>query len=304
MGYSILVADSDQEIYRCITDIFSPLGVAVSWAKEGVQALNMIENYMPQMVFADIDLCPMGGFELLGTMEGKFPGIERVLMTQGDVESFLSRVKEYNIGTVLAKGKDFVYNDIKAYLKGLLEQNTFGLERYFPDQVLKKESITCYSKAKQICSGIAELYPGEASVYVEIAVDELVSNAVFHGVLQLSGLERECWCEQQTIPRQEAVTISWASDNEKLGVSVEDSSGELKKSDMLHWFENSAGAHNQEQMLVHGRGLLLVRKLIDRFIVNIECGSRTECILLQYFNRDYVESSKPVLIYDTNKNYR
>ncbi len=79
---------------------------------------------------------------------------------------------------------------------------------------------------------------GDRTIYLEIAIDELVSNAFFHGVLQMTGVPRELWSEDFVVPAEKAVKVSWAVDNYKIGVAVEDPQGNLKKEAALKWLDN------------------------------------------------------------------
>ena len=132
-------------------------------------------------------------------------------------------------------------------------------------------------------------------MYLEIAIDELISNAFFHGVLQMTGVPREFWSEDFVVPLEKAIKVAWTMDHEKIGVAIEDPKGNLKKTDALKWLDICRDEKLGEE---HGRGLLLVRRLIDRLIINIDPGKRTECIVVQNFKHESVASRKPLLIHE------
>ena len=48
-------------------------------------------------------------------------------------------------------------------------------------------------------------------------------------------------------------------------------------------------------MDTHGRGVYLIHTLVDRLIINIAPGRRTEIILLDYFGNDF-SANKPIYI--------
>lgn len=118
----------------------------------------------------------------------------------------------------------------------------------------------------------------------------------FTGVLQMTGIPRDKWRDDFAIDASSMIAVTWANDAEKIGVAVEDPKGNLKKVDALRWLDQQdmTGRENDD----HGRGLYLVRRLIDRFIINIDPGKRTECIVIQYFNRDHISNYKPLLIHE------
>jgi anti-sigma regulatory factor (Ser/Thr protein kinase) len=170
----------------------------------------------------------------------------------------------------------------------------FGLERHFPGRKLTLTAIDSYARSEEVCAVIERQCGGCRDAFLHIAVDELIANAVFHGVLRLTGIPRSEWRGDITLPADSAITVTWACDGEKIGIAVEDHRGNLKKIDALRWLdkEDTSGREHEE----HGRGLYLVRRLIDRFIINIDPGRRTECIVIQYFNRDHLHHFKPLLI--------
>jgi len=160
---------------------------------------------------------------------------------------------------------------------------------------LQSMVIDSYAQGKEKCRQIIEHCPAERSLYLEMAIDELISNAFFHAVLKLSNLPREKWIESYDVPAGNGIKVTWGYDEEKIGVSVEDPQGNLTKTDALKWLDTKREEKADEE---HGRGLLLVRKLIDRLIINIDPGKRTECIVVQYFNKQISTNNKPLMIHE------
>lgn len=294
--FNILIVDDEEKVRQVLVDLLTLQGYKTRQAQNGKQALMLIEEEVPDLVISDIQMPEMDGFELFGVMEKRFPAIKHVLMTSYDVDQYISLIRKYNIGNILTKGAEFNFNEVNSYLKSILNGTIFGLERYFPDSTdLKKVSLIRYSDAKLISNNISQLAPGKQKTFLEVAIDELISNAFFHGVLQLTGIPREQWCDDYEVDKQSAITVSWTSDNEKVGVSIEDPRGNLKKIEVLRWLDSC----REEQLgHEHGRGLMLVRRLIDRMIININPGKRTECIIIQYFNRDSITHNKPLLVHE------
>ncbi len=184
---------------------------------------------------------------------------------------------------------------LKSYVRSILTGDIFGLERYFNGVELRKIEARSYAEAKEAYRTITESFPDKKNFFLELAIDELISNAIFHGILQLSNLSREHWNEMMHTALQCPVKVNWCSDHEKIGISVEDPSGNLKKTDVLKWldYHRRSGDANE-----HGRGFFLVRRLIDRLIINIEPNRRTECIIIQHFRRAKNDYHKPLLIHE------
>ncbi len=295
--FCILVADSEERVFSLLTELFCCRGIHVIRAISGPQALTMIEQNNPALVVADIHLPGINGFELLGTVRQRFPKIRCMLMTNYEVDQYISLVIEHNIGNILIKDEDFCLNEISTYIMSLIKGDIFGLQRYFPHTDIHKALVTSYGGCKNLYSQIIQSASVANPLYLEIAIDELVSNAVFHGVLQFTGVPRELWAEDFCFTTGEAISLSWASDDEKVGISVEDPRGNLKKTDVLYWLNQhrvSKDISSQE----HGRGFLLIRKVIDRLIINIDPGKRTECIVFQYLDKRTIGHKKPLLVHE------
>jgi CheY-like chemotaxis protein/anti-sigma regulatory factor (Ser/Thr protein kinase) len=294
--FKILIVDDEEGICRILMDLFKSQGYLSEKALNGAEALALIEKQVPDLVVSDIHMPVMDGFELFRNLDLKYPSVKHVLMTSYDVDQYISDVRRFNIGNILVKGPDFSLHDVSGYIRSLLTGQIFGLERYFPGRELHKESINSYARSKSLSSHIAEHCEDASKMYLEIAIDELISNAVFHGVLQLTGIPREQWQEQFVIEDDNLIRVTWAHDQEKIGVAIEDPKGNLKKMDVLQWLDRREGDITDGEE--HGRGFLLIRKLIDRFIINIDPGKRTECIIIQYFDRLHVHGKKPLLIHE------
>jgi CheY-like chemotaxis protein/anti-sigma regulatory factor (Ser/Thr protein kinase) len=294
-SYEIIVVDDDTSICMILNELFSSQGYIVRTAGNGIDALALMQQKIPDLVISDIQMPGMGGFELFRILKSKYPSVKHIMMTSYDVDRYISSVREHNIGNIILKGADFSLEEISSYVKSLLTGDIFGLKRFFPGCEIKTISIQSYAHTKDIIPTITQMASSDRAVYLEIAIDELVSNAFFHGVLQMTGVPRELWSEDFVVPAEKAVKVSWAVDESKIGVAIEDPQGNLKKEAALRWLDSCRDEKNSEE---HGRGLMLVRKLIDRLIINIDPGKRTECIVIQYNESVKNISRKPLLIHE------
>jgi CheY-like chemotaxis protein/anti-sigma regulatory factor (Ser/Thr protein kinase) len=293
--FEIIVVDDDTIICKVLHELFSSQGYIIRTAGNGIEALNLIEQKIPDLVISDIQMPGMGGFELFRILKSKYPSVKHIMMTSYDVDRYISSVREHNIGNIILKGADFSLEEISSYVKSLLTGDIFGLKRFFPGSDIHTVSIQSYANTKEIIPTITQMASSDRAVYLEIAIDELVSNAFFHGVLQMTGVPRELWSEDFVVPAEKAVKVSWAVDESKIGVAIEDPQGNLKKEAALRWLDSCRDEITGEE---HGRGLMLVRKLIDRLIINIDPGRRTECIVIQYNESTKNINRKPLLIHE------
>ncbi len=292
--YTILVVDDEPVARRVVCGLLQRRGFDVVEAASGEDALARMEQVRPDMVIADIHMEGMDGVTLLGLVRERYPEVRRVLMTGYNIDEHVALARRYDIGNVLAKGSGFQYDEIGEYASRLLKGEIFGLERYFPDTPLQSTCIHTHEEARTACASIVAKSHARDPLYFEMAIDELISNAVFHGVLQ--GKPRNEWDDAYRLDHGECVTVSWAHDDEKVGVSVADPKGRLSKADVLRWLENPLS--EREVGEEHGRGLVLVRRLVDRLIINIRAQTMTECIILQYRSADAARGEKPLMVYE------
>jgi CheY-like chemotaxis protein len=293
--FDILIVDDEVGVRQILSEFFISHNYTTRSASNGKEALEMIEQKMPDLVISDIQMPVMDGFELFSVLDSKYPAIKHILMTSYDIDQYISLIRKYNIGNILSKGPEFRLNEISSYVSSILTGEIFGLHRFLSQTTLNSEIISSYAQAKSVCSDIVKSLPVNNKFYLEMAIDELVSNAFFHAVLKLSDLPRECWpdCYNYQVPN--AIKLTWGFDNEKIGFSVEDPKGNLTKNDALKWLDNNRVEKANEE---HGRGLLLVRRLIDRLIINIDPGKRTECVIIQYIDRNLSKNNKPLMIHE------
>lgn len=294
-NYNVLVVDDEESVRSVLVDQLAIHGYTTVQAENGRQALELISERKIDLVISDVQMPQMDGFELFRILKKQYPEIKHVLMTNYDVDQYISLIKKHNIGNILVKSAELNFNEVNCYLKPILTGDIFGLEKFFANTQIQKVSLIRYSAAKKVINEIIEVLPQKIQPYLEIAIDELVSNAFFHGVLQLTGIPRDQWSEDYEIDQQAAISVAWTIDDEKIGVAIEDPKGNLKKDDVLMWLD----ACREEQLgFEHGRGLMIVRKLIDRMIINIDPGKRTECIIIQYLNRKRNFKNKPLMVHE------
>lgn len=297
-SYSIIVVDDDQQVCKILCDLLRLEGYAVRSAVNGREALALLEASIADLVISDIQMPVMDGFELYGILRKQHPRVKHIMMTSYDVDQYIRHIRQHNIGNILIKGFDFNLREVADYVRAILTGSIFGLNRYFDGAPLTEIAVRSYAEAKKVYQTIVGSLSEQKGFYLEIAIDELISNAIFHGALELSGVPREQWSEDLQVPESSAVKVTWGVDDEKIGIAIEDPKGNLKKTDVLKWLdshhEDEEGGGQDE----HGRGFFLVRRLIDRLIINIDPGNKTECIILQNLEKSNKVHNKPLLIHE------
>ena len=214
--FDILIVDDEVGVRQILSEFFISHNYLTRTASNGKEALEMIEQTLPDLVISDIQMPVMDGFELFSILDSKYPTIKHILMTSYDIDKYISLIRKYNIGNILSKGPEFRLNEIRSYVNSILTGEIFGLHRFLSQATLNSEIISSYAQAKNVCSEIVKSLPLNNKFYLEMAIDELVSNAFFHAVLKLSDLPRECWPECYNYQVANAIKLTWGFDHEKL----------------------------------------------------------------------------------------
>ena len=79
--HAILVVDDDRLTRESLADILDDLGANTSLAVDGIQALAMVSNRLPDLVISDIDMPDISGFELLARMQRQAIATPMLLMS-------------------------------------------------------------------------------------------------------------------------------------------------------------------------------------------------------------------------------
>jgi len=294
--YRVLVVDDERRIGELFVAALARR-FAVTAAAGSAEALTLCGAQPFDMVIADINMPEMNGIELLRTVRERWPKTVTVLMTGYDINTYLRQVRELGVANVIAKTAPFNFAEVGAELECLLSGAIFGLSRYLlPDgKVVARYEVRSSEDARQVRRKVAALVKEEFKQArdIELVVDEIVSNAVYHAPADADGRPKYENCAEVQLERGEYIQVECGADSEKYGVSVTDNSGRLSKETVLERIER----HTTGQGLLdlRGRGIHISRMLSDRMVINIKRNERTEVILMNYFTPRY-RGSKPLYI--------
>lgn len=301
-GSTILIVDDDYEIRGMISDFLRDSeSYNVLEAENGKEALEILKNNKTDLVISDINMPGMKGFDLLKEVKERFPLIKRVLITAYNVEDYLNLALKYDIGNIFVKTAPFNFSEFSSIIAYLLNGDIFGLSHYFDESVpikeLKIRSSRSLDKDAELI--INQIGPIDQPKRLELVIVELLTNAIFYGIRNEIPDKKEFWSHDFLLPEKQAIQVSVARDDQKYAISVSDLGGRLKKFDILYWLNRQISL-NQDGLPLglydsHGRGFFIVRKYIDRLIINIDQTRRTEIIIINYFSRVY-QGYKPLYI--------
>ncbi|MBN1130466.1 MAG: response regulator, partial [Chitinispirillaceae bacterium] len=285
----ILVVDDEPEIRQMIVDFLRDSErYEVTDANDGVQALDLLAKEPFDLVLSDINMPGMKGFDLLKLVKEKHPGVKRVLITAYNVEDYLELALNYDIGNIFVKTAPFNFNELSVIIKNLLSDTIFGLEQYFDPSAKKNDFLIKNARHLDHHARVVSELIGDykRSKRLEVVIVELLTNAIFYGIRSESPERKDEWDVNCELPDDKAIAVTVMRDDDKYGLSVCDKGGRLKKTDVLYWM-NRQIARDTTGLPVglfdaHGRGLFIARRYIDRLIVNVHNGVRTEIIIINY----------------------
>ncbi len=298
----ILVVDDETEMRQMIADYLRDVEhYAVANAANGFEALSMLAQQPFDLILSDINMPGMRGFDLLNRVRERFPSVKRVLITAYNVEDYLDLALKHDIGNIFVKTAPFNFNELSAAIRNLLSNDIFGLGHYFEPGAEQTRFVINNARfldrhAREITDFIGDR---KRAKYLEVAVVELLTNAIFYGVRQESPERKDQWDLDCELPDDKAIVATVVRDREKYGISVCDEGGRLKKNDVLYWMNRQIRRDENGLPLgisdVHGRGLFIARRYIDRLIINVHQGKRTEIIIINY-NEKAFYGYKPLYI--------
>lgn len=299
---TILVVDDEPEILSLITDFLDDEGYTVLNAVNGMDALeNVLPKKQVDLILSDINMPVMKGFDLLNRVRELYPAVKRVLITAYNVEDYLDLASKHDIGNIFVKTVPFNFNELSILLENLLNEDIFGLERYFEEALEKRQMVfQTGSTIHEDAGRIVDFLPGGFDRNrFRVVLVELLTNAVFYGIRRESAENKEMWNYDFRLSEDEAIVATVMWDKEKFGVSITDKGGRLKKSDVLYWLNRQISMSSEGIPVgiydTHGRGFFIARKYIDRLIINIKKDVMTEMIIINYFDKIY-SGYKPLYI--------
>ncbi|OGJ88304.1 MAG: hypothetical protein A2268_05340 [Candidatus Raymondbacteria bacterium RifOxyA12_full_50_37] len=297
----ILVVDDESSLREVLKDYLETEGYQVVTACDGVEALELLEiNSNFSLILSDINMPRMKGFELLRKVEELYPSIKRVLITAYNVEEYLSYALSYGITNIITKTAPFNLEEVSTIVGTLISGNIFGLNQFLAEgcpitavPILDPKKTNDYSLIP-----IQQLSVAKAQKNLQLVIIELLNNAIFYGVKNFDPEDRATWNTNFTLVSGE-VDMFFGTDGQKYAISITDNGGKLSKEKVLYWLgrqiEKDAAGLPKGIFDHHGRGFFICREYVDRLVINIEPGKKTEIIGINYINATF-KGHKPLLI--------
>lgn len=143
--YTVLLVDDEEEVIQIIMKKidWEELGFSViGYANNGVKALEMVEEFQPDVVMTDIKMPYMDGMELSGHIKEKFPATKILLLTGFDAFEYAKEAVHLEIEEYILKPVNSMeLKRVFAHLKEKLDQeisekrNAEILQKYYLDSL-------------------------------------------------------------------------------------------------------------------------------------------------------------------------
>ena len=278
--FNILVIDDSISIVKSLSKILEYHGHHVVTANSAIDALRLVENSNFDLAICDIEMPGMCGLEFLHKIKRKLDYSMDVVLMTGYLE------QDYYIQAIRLGAVDFISKPIECQeLQSTLERirerrdrvisqshffknlHGFTMEFYIDPLALSNPVWTRLF----LLLKIIWVLPTIANELL-ICMEEMVFNAIIHGVLQLSAAERQLDSDQMRALALEKIsenrdvcrncvllTMEVDHEQKQVVVSVEDKG---KGFDFKAWLDHLENAQ-EVNLEHHGRGINMIKHFSD-----------------------------------------
>ena len=296
----ILVVDDEPALRQILQDLLIGSGYEVSTACDGEEGLAMALAEPWDMVLSDISMPRRNGIEMLAEIARHRPDVHRVLLTAHTIEEYIGELLEHNLSCVLTKSVPFPVKEVLDTVDSLLTRRIFGIRRHIePGTPIIRHAVQCHQDILDLSESISNMAEGRRKIHLCTIMNEILTNAVYYGVRNEPGDQKESWAREFALEDAETVVVETAQDQQKLVITVTDPGGSLKRDTVLHWLHRQLARDENGLPLGifdnHGRGFFISRSFSDRLSISIERGRRCEVTLILYRGQPPL-GEKPLVI--------
>jgi CheY-like chemotaxis protein len=279
---TILIVDDylvDRRIAGAIVEKFD--GLKATYASDGQEALDSIARELPALVLTDLQMPVMDGLALVEGIRERFPKLPVILMTAHGSEEVAiqalkagatSYVPKKSLGTDLPKTLPQVL--AMAAVNRHFQKLLSSLERR--ESTFKFENdpnlITPLIQMLQEDLGVMDLFDATARMRVGIALQEALTNAIYHGNLELqSDLRQDDERIYYGMAAQRRFIEPYRSRRLHVHACLEREQATYVINDEGPGFDTSAldrPIDPEDLMKIGGRGMLLIRTFMDQVEFN------------------------------------
>jgi CheY-like chemotaxis protein/anti-sigma regulatory factor (Ser/Thr protein kinase) len=278
----VLVVDDSSLFQRLAGQLIqNGVGRRVVYAKDGIEALSLLESIEPCVVLTDIHMPRMDGFELVKAIRADHPQLPVILMTAYGSEAVAMRA--LNAGAASYVPKDYLASDLVDTLRQILTvlEGNQQRRRLLACQTSRSGSFEIGNDPALFPALIAlvqeELFSfsigdDTTRVRVAIALQESLANALYHGNLECSSDLRQedervfyrLADERRTREpyRSRRIHLETRIDHSEVRIAIRDEGPGFDVASLDKPFDPD------DLMRVGGRGMILIRSFLDEVIHN------------------------------------
>jgi DNA-binding NarL/FixJ family response regulator len=303
-SYRLLIVDDDDVIREGLVGYLenyheADYALVIDPSPNPADARDKLAQHAYDLVITDINMPGEDGFSLIHAIQKQYPQTKTAMITAYKVEDYVRNAKKTGVFNIIAKSSPFNFEELSTVINNLLEPTSaFGIETYMDPlcdmtQVVIKNSDDIMVAFNGLQQFLERAQVPNANDMLT-AVIEAATNAVYHvGKLPDGSLKYEKGQGIEKLDENEYVYVYFGQDLERIGIAIVDQGGRITADEILYWLDRNISGSGL--MDTHGRGVYLIHKLVDRVLINIAPGQRTEIIILDYIGTTY-SGNKPIYI--------
>ena len=281
-GVRVLVVDDNPTERRVAGAIVEKLaGCEVYYARNGREALAVVERERPSIILTDLCMPEMDGLELVASVRRHYPRVPVILMTARGGEDMAVQALQQGAASYVPKKSP--PQDIAATLEQVLaaahsSRQEQQLLAYLNALELRFDLENDVTLVPPLIAHLQEhitrfgLFDQNACLRVGIALEEAISNAIHHGNLELSSDLREDGGDTyEHLAEERRHRPPYGERRVHINARLSRSEAEFKILDEGPGFDPSVLPDPTEPAniaKISGRGLLLMRTFMDEVRYN------------------------------------
>ena len=117
----LLIVDDEAEICDFLKSFFEERNYDVKTASSGQAALQIVEQFKPQVVLLDIKMPGMDGVQTLGQIKKKFPKIKVIMVTALETRDKIEECLRLGADNYITKplSLEYLENDVREKIESL-----------------------------------------------------------------------------------------------------------------------------------------------------------------------------------------
>lgn len=156
--FHILIAEDDKELSELFSTVLTKSGYKTTCAKDGVEALDILDKEYIDLIISDVMMPNMDGFELLKNIQDSEFNIPILIITAK--ESFQDKQRGFLLGTDDYMVKPIDVNEMVLRVGALLRRAQIINERkqWIGDTLLEYDSLSVHHQGETIVLPQKEFY--------------------------------------------------------------------------------------------------------------------------------------------------